>query len=41
MRRAPDHDVGAYRRKLLARIGERAPYLYPFERILIWGRPAR
>ncbi len=27
-----------YRRRLLRRIGERSPYLYPFKRILMWGR---
>jgi trans-aconitate 2-methyltransferase len=30
--------VDAYRRALLARLGERAPYFYPFKRILMWGR---
>jgi trans-aconitate 2-methyltransferase len=27
----------AYRARLLARIGEHAPYFYPFRRILFWG----
>jgi trans-aconitate 2-methyltransferase len=27
-----------YRTRLLAQIGEHSPYLYPFKRILIWGR---
>jgi trans-aconitate 2-methyltransferase len=30
--------VDAYRAGLLARVGERAPYLYTFKRILMWGR---
>jgi trans-aconitate 2-methyltransferase len=30
--------VDAYRRRLLDMIGDRRPYLYPFKRILIWGR---
>jgi trans-aconitate 2-methyltransferase len=30
--------VDAYRRALLGRLGERAPYFYPFKRILICGR---
>jgi trans-aconitate 2-methyltransferase len=30
--------VDAYRRALLARLGERAPYFYPFKRILMLGR---
>ena len=30
--------VDAYRRALLARLGEHAPYFYPFKRILMWGR---
>jgi trans-aconitate 2-methyltransferase len=30
--------VDEYRRALLARLGERAPYFYPFKRILMWGR---
>jgi trans-aconitate 2-methyltransferase len=30
--------VEAYRRALLARLGEHTPYFYPFKRILMWGR---
>jgi len=30
--------VNEYRRRLLAEIGERAPYLYTFKRVLLWGR---
>jgi trans-aconitate 2-methyltransferase len=30
--------VDEYRGRLLAQLGERSPYLYPFKRILIWGR---
>jgi trans-aconitate 2-methyltransferase len=30
--------VEAYRRQLLSRIGETAPYLFAFKRILMWGR---
>ena len=30
--------VEAYRRELHERIGRRAPYLYTFKRILLWGR---
>jgi trans-aconitate 2-methyltransferase len=30
--------VEAYRSALLARVGDRAPYFYPFKRILMWGR---
>ena len=30
--------VDAYRRDLLDRLGERAPYLYTFKRILMWAR---
>lgn len=29
-----------YRRRLLARIGDGRPYLYPFKRILMWGQRA-
>jgi trans-aconitate 2-methyltransferase len=28
----------AYRTRLLATIGEQAPYFYPFRRMLLWGR---
>jgi trans-aconitate 2-methyltransferase len=30
--------VDAYRLALLARLGEHAPFFYPFKRILMWGR---
>jgi trans-aconitate 2-methyltransferase len=30
--------VDAYRGALLARLGERSPYFYPFKRVLMWGR---
>lgn len=30
--------VDAYRAELLQRVGDRAPYLYTFKRILFWGR---
>ena len=30
--------VEAYRAALLRRIGDVAPYFYPFKRILIWAR---
>ena len=30
--------VDAYRTELLARVGDRTPYLYTFKRILMWGR---
>jgi trans-aconitate 2-methyltransferase len=30
--------VETYRNALLARLGEHAPYFYPFKRILMWGR---
>lgn len=30
--------LATYTRRLLERIGERAPYFYPFKRILFWGR---
>ncbi|CAA9240737.1 MAG: Trans-aconitate 2-methyltransferase [uncultured Acidimicrobiales bacterium] len=32
--------VETYRERLLAEMGERSPYFYPFKRILIWGRRA-
>ena len=32
--------VDDYRRELLARVGVRSPYLYPFKRILLWARRA-
>lgn len=41
-KRLPDelHEpfIDAYRDELLARLGERSPYLYPFKRILMYGR---
>lgn len=30
--------VAAYRERLLDRVGDQAPYFYPFKRILMWGR---
>jgi len=30
--------VDAYRARLLSALGDRAPYYYPFKRILLWGR---
>jgi trans-aconitate 2-methyltransferase len=33
-----DEFVARYRTRLLDVIGDRAPYLYPFKRILLWGR---
>jgi trans-aconitate 2-methyltransferase len=30
--------VALYRARLLAEIGERSPYFYPFKRILLWAR---
>jgi trans-aconitate 2-methyltransferase len=33
-----DRFVDEYRRRLLAAIGDTAPYFYPFKRILFWGR---
>lgn len=33
--------LGAYRERLLAALGERAPYLYTFKRILFWARRPR
>jgi trans-aconitate 2-methyltransferase len=33
--------LAAYRTELLGRIGERAPYLFAFKRILMWGRVSR
>jgi trans-aconitate 2-methyltransferase len=32
--------VDEYRTRLLVELGERSPYLYPFKRILMWGRLA-
>jgi trans-aconitate 2-methyltransferase len=33
-----DAFVARYRERLLAVLGERSPYFYPFKRILFWGR---
>ena len=33
--------VEEYERRLVAAIGDRSPYLYPFKRILFWGRKPR
>ena len=33
-----DEFVDRYRARLLDVIGDRSPYLYPFKRILLWGR---
>ena len=33
--------VSAYEQRLIATIGDRAPYFFPFRRILLWGRLAR
>lgn len=33
-----DEFVAEYEERLLATIGEHAPYLFPFRRILLWGR---
>ncbi len=30
--------VGVYRSRLLAVLGDRSPFFYPFKRILLWGR---
>ena len=32
------HFVEEYERRLIAAIGDQSPYLYPFKRILFWGR---
>lgn len=32
--------LNAYRTRLLEELGERAPYFYPFRRLLFWGRKA-
>jgi trans-aconitate 2-methyltransferase len=32
--------LDAYRERLLATIGDRSPYFYPFRRLLFWGRKA-
>lgn len=33
-----DRFVDAYRVRLLERLGDRSPSLYPFKRVLMWGR---
>ena len=33
-----DDFVAAYRARLVAELGDRAPYFYPFKRILLWAR---
>ena len=33
-----DEFVAEYRDRLVARLGDHRPYLYPFRRILLWGR---
>jgi trans-aconitate 2-methyltransferase len=33
-----DRFVDLYRTRLLGVLGDRSPYLYPFKRILLWGR---
>jgi trans-aconitate 2-methyltransferase len=33
-----DHFVDLYRTRLLAVLGDRSPYFYPFKRILFWAR---
>ena len=33
-----DEFLATYRQRLLAHIGDHAPYFYPFKRILFWGR---
>jgi trans-aconitate 2-methyltransferase len=33
-----EHFLAAYRERLLADIGDRSPYTYPFKRILFWAR---
>ena len=32
--------IDRYRQRLLTELGERAPYFYPFRRVLLWGRLA-
>ena len=32
------HFIDLYRARLLAVLGDRAPFLYPFKRILLWGQ---
>jgi trans-aconitate 2-methyltransferase len=33
-----DQFIDRYRQRLLAVLGDRSPYFYPFKRILVWGR---
>ena len=33
-----DRFVAEYRRRLLAELGDRSPYFYPFKRVLLWAR---
>ena len=33
-----DDFVDAYRTRLVAELGDRSPYFYPFKRILLWAR---
>jgi len=33
-----DNFIEQYRRRLLAVLGDRSPYLFPFKRLLLWGR---
>ena len=33
-----DEFVAEYRRRLLAELGDHAPYFYAFKRILMWAR---
>ena len=33
--------IDRYRQRLLSELGDRAPYFYPFRRVLLWGRLAR
>jgi trans-aconitate methyltransferase len=33
--------VATYEDRLLARVGHHAPFLFPFKRILFWGRRSR
>jgi trans-aconitate 2-methyltransferase len=35
-----DDFVNLYRERLLAVLGDRSPYFFPFKRILLWGRLA-
>jgi len=33
-----EHFVSVYRERLISRLGDRRPYLYPFKRILMWAQ---